>query len=63
VAKLLLHPEAQAEYQDAIDWYRLPSSQAADQFESEVERVLTVINQSPQMFPKYDDMHRYAVVR
>jgi hypothetical protein len=37
--------------------------QAAAQFEAEMERVLGLIGASPDTFPKYDDEHRFAVLR
>jgi toxin ParE1/3/4 len=63
VANLLFHPEAQAEYSDALNWYQARSQRAAAGFETEVERVLELIAASPEMFPLYDDEHRFAVLR
>ena len=37
--------------------------QAAAGFEVEVERVLGLIGASPDAFPRYDDEHRFAVLR
>jgi hypothetical protein len=36
---------------------------AALRFEAETERVLSLIDANPTTFPKYDDEHRFAVLR
>lgn len=56
------HPEAQAEYEAAIGWYRLRSPRAALRFEEEVERVCAVIATNPELFARYDDEHRFALL-
>jgi len=63
VAKVLFHPEADAEYLAAREWYQSRSLQAAFRFESELERVLGLIAANPDTFPKYDDNHRFALLR
>jgi plasmid stabilization system protein ParE len=63
VANVLFHPEAQAEYHAALAWYQARSPGAASRFEAEVERVLGLIGASPEMFPAYDDEHRFTVLR
>ena len=32
-------------------------------FEAEVEHLIRVIENNPEIFPKYDDLHRYASLR
>lgn len=63
MANVLFHPEAQAEYDAAMAWYQARSPNTAKRFETEVERVLGSIDANPDMFPKYDDEHRFAVLR
>jgi toxin ParE1/3/4 len=63
VANVLFHPEAQAEYDAAIAWYQSRSPRAASRFEAEMERILDSIAASPEMFPSYDDDHRFAMLR
>jgi plasmid stabilization system protein ParE len=63
VPSVLFHPEAQAEYDAAIAWYRARNPQAAVRFEAEVERVLGLIEANPKTFPKYDIEHQFAVLR
>jgi toxin ParE1/3/4 len=63
VANVLFHPEAQAEYDAAVAWYQSRSPRAASRFEAEVERVLGLIDSSPELFPNYDDDHRFAVLK
>jgi len=62
VANTSFHPEAQAEYEEAIGWYQVRSPQASMRFEAEVDRVIRVIESNPEIFPKCDDLHRYAVL-
>jgi toxin ParE1/3/4 len=56
------HPEALAEYAAAFRWYQERSSRAATRFELETERVLDQINESPELYPKYDEHHRFALL-
>jgi hypothetical protein len=63
VINTVFHPEAQGEYQAAFAWYEAHSQQAAVLFEAEVERVIQLVESSPEGFPKYDDLHRYALLR
>ncbi len=63
MADLWFHPEAQAEYEDALTWYHARSRQAAERFEAEAERVLTLVASNPGLFPRYDDEHRFAMLR
>ena len=62
MANLMFHPEAQAEYDAALAWYRSRSLRAASRFEGEVERVVNSIEASPEKFPSYDDDHRFAML-
>lgn len=57
------HPEAQAEYQAALAWYQVRSPQAAARFEAETEHVLESVRSNPSMFPRYDEEHRFAMLR
>lgn len=61
--KSLFHPEAEAEYLHAFKWYEARSSRAALRFEAQVEDVLARIAATPDFFPRYDDTHRFAIVR
>jgi plasmid stabilization system protein ParE len=63
VAKPRFHPEAAAEFSAAIAWYRQRSHRTADRFEEEIEQVLRRIEDDPQLFARYDDIHRFAVVK
>ena len=63
MADIAFHPEAQTEYEAALAWYQARSPQAAIRFEAEVARILGLIGTSPDLFPPYDDEHRFAVLR
>jgi len=63
MARATFHPEAQAEYEDAILWYQTRSRAVSLRFENEVERVIRLIETNPEGFAKYDDFHRFALLR
>jgi plasmid stabilization system protein ParE len=63
VVSIAFHPEAQAEYDDALAWYQSRSLRAANRFEAEVDRIIALIAANPDSFPAYDDDHRFAVLR
>ena len=60
---VVFHPAARAEYESALEWYQSRNARAATRFEAEMERILEWIGTSPEMFPKYDDESRFAVLR
>ncbi len=62
MANVAFHPEAQAEYDAALAWYQARSVPTAGRFEVEVERVIGMIGSTPELFPEYDDRHRFAVL-
>ena len=63
MANALFHPEAAEEYREASDRYRAVSARTIARFEAEVERVLDLAETFPEMYPLYDDDHRFAVLR
>lgn len=60
---IIFHPEAQAEYEDALGWYQNRSRRAASGFEAEVQRLLNLIQINPNSYPAYNDEHRFAILR
>src|SRR5207237_639736 len=44
-------------------WYQARTVRAAARFEVEVDRVLGLIKDSPESYPRYDDDHRFAILR
>ena len=60
---LIFHPEADEEYRHAYRWYEERSPRTAQRFEAEVESTLNRVSDEPQLFPKYDATHRFAIVR
>lgn len=63
MASVAFHPEAQAEYDDALAWYMRRSVRAAARFEAEADRVIGLIGSNPEQFVEYDDQHRFALLR
>lgn len=62
MANVTFHPEAQAEYDAALAWYQARSVQTAARFEAEADRVIGLIGSMPELYPAYDDQHRFAVL-
>lgn len=60
---LEFHPEAEAEYQAAINWYRSRSLQAAARFVAEVERVSEKIGEQPELYAKDEDGNHSVLLR
>jgi toxin ParE1/3/4 len=63
MAEISYHPEAEAEIQAATAWYLSRSRQAAIGLVEEVDRIMAMIQQFPDLQPSYDDRHRFAVLR
>jgi len=63
VAEVAFHPEAQAEYEAALCWYQERSRRVAARFEAEVGHALSLLDDNPDMFPAYDEDHRFTILR
>jgi toxin ParE1/3/4 len=63
MAEISYHPEAEAEIQAAAAWYLNRSQAAAVGLTEELDRILAMIQQFPELQPPYDDRHRFAVLR
>jgi len=61
--ELVFHPEALAEYVEAIRWYASKSESVADRYEREVSLALERIADAPNRWPSHDDMHRKLLIR
>lgn len=57
-----IHPDAEAEYEQACLWYLDRSRQAADRFEAAFDAAIEAIRSRPEMFPKCDVAHRFVVL-
>ncbi len=57
------HPDADDEYQTALDWYLARSPKAATGFVRAFERAVDAIRRFPDASPAYDDRHRFVVLR
>ena len=63
MAEISYHPEAEAEIQAAAAWYLSRSQKAAAGLAEELERVMAMIQQFPELQPPYDERHRFATLR
>jgi plasmid stabilization system protein ParE len=63
MADVSYHPEAEAEIQAAAAWYLTRSPAAAARLAEEIDRVVAMIRQFPELQPPYDERHRYALLR
>ena len=63
MAEISYHPEAEAEIQSAAAWYASRSPAAAIGLANELDRVMEMLEQFPELQPLYDDRHRFAVLR
>jgi len=62
MADVFFHPDAQAEFQAGLSWYRRRSRRAAERFDREVDRLLNALASVPDRYPLYDDVHREAIL-
>jgi plasmid stabilization system protein ParE len=60
---LQFHPVAIAEANAAVQWYRERNFRAAEAFLSEIDRVLEMIVNTPEMWPHYIGNTRRALLR
>ena len=57
------HSEAQAEFDDAFDWYANQSSDAALAFMVGVDRAIALIVDAPERWERIDSRHRRCRVQ
>jgi len=51
------------DFTESLCWYAERSSALAINFESEFDAALQRIAESPELFPKFDERHRYLQLR
>jgi plasmid stabilization system protein ParE len=61
MAEISYHPQAEAEIQAAAAWYLSRSQAAAVGLAEELDRVIAMIQQFPELQPPFDERHRFAV--
>jgi len=61
--KVVFHPGAAEDYEEAVAWYFARGAAVALDFECEIERSLRLIAQSPLRWPKFDAERRRIIVR
>ena len=60
--RIVFHPIAEEEYQDAYRWYQEQLQGLGDRFEETVEHKLGQISSKPMLFPKKRGVFREAKV-
>ena len=63
MASIRLLRWAEAELEEAVDWYETRSLQVARRFEDEVTAALERIAAMPGMYPLIDELHRVCPIR
>lgn len=59
MAEVSIHPEAEAEYGDALGWYYERSPRAAERFQAAFDEA---IRGHPERYPTLDETHRLVLV-
>ena len=63
MAEIVVCSAAESDYTEAISWYAQHSLQAAEGFETEVERALQAIAADPHRYRHCDERHRFYLMR
>ena len=63
MAEVKLHPRAEAEFEDALDWYLDRSVEAAGRFQTALDEAIEAIGSQPAMFPLCDGLHRFILLK
>ncbi len=58
MAEVTVHPEAEAEYEDALAWYYERSPRAAERFQAAFDEAIEAIAAHPARYPQLDEIHR-----
>lgn len=62
MADMAFHPEAAAEFEEALCWYAERSERAAQGFEAAVSNALHDIEVAPERWPLIDRRHRIRLL-
>jgi toxin ParE1/3/4 len=63
IVTVVLRPEAEADIEDARNWYEAQQAGLGDEFIEEVDAVLRRVGRAPRQFPKIHRELRRALVR
>ena len=63
MAEVTFLPAAEADYQQALEWYAARSPRAVIGFEAAVEVALRAIGQAPELWTRCDERHRFYVLK
>ena len=61
--RVVFHPKAAEDYDEAFAWYSARSRSVAADFEREIGRALRLIRDSPHLGPLFDSSRRRMIVR
>ncbi len=61
--KLFICSAAEIDYTESLCWYAERSLQAANDFDSELQRAFREILEGPNRFPKCDERHHFLMMR
>ncbi|MFM9962480.1 MAG: type II toxin-antitoxin system RelE/ParE family toxin [Planctomycetaceae bacterium] len=62
MASIAFHPEAAAEFEEALCWYSERSERAAKGFDEAVSKALRKMEQAPERWPLIDRRHRLIIL-
>ena len=61
--ELIFHPGADAEFEEAMQWYRERNERAAEGFNSAVDAALADIQEHPERWPQFGSRHRHRILK
>ena len=63
MADVIIHAEAEAEYEAALAWYSARSAREAAGFAVAVDQAIAKVAQNPTLYPACDEAHRHCLLR
>jgi len=63
MASIIVCSAAEVDYTESLTWYAERGNDAANDFDAEFDRALTLIVADPEHFPMCDTWHRYFLLR
>ena len=63
MANVIFCSAAEVNYTESLNWYVERSTEAANDFDAELDRAISQISADPECFPMCDPRHRYFLLR